>query len=318
MKKKIICFAILGMFLLLSSIPLLVIGQKVETTEKTSSIGDDLPDLTIEIKFDRYLNFGRQIQFNYCIYNKGTGYAPKSWVVFRIYGDLEEDSYPHFNRFGPEGFTPGKVHSGTLSVPTSTLTGNIIKAVIDPVYTKDYRWPELNPDPKYGLIFESNEDNNIDTVFVPKARSRNTINQGGLIDNINVELIGTPMLLVVMNIWDILRPGQPSVISYLDIDTVNNNDEKVTLNAHLIVDTRDGRTIFENTITDNIPAKHGGSMPFSFNRDTLVQQSYLTGIFDATLELYVEEDGSQKTLSFKGFFFNYGSIVFNPRGKVIG
>ena len=47
MKKKIICFAILGMFLLLSSIPLLVIGQKVETTEKTSSIGDDLPDLPI-------------------------------------------------------------------------------------------------------------------------------------------------------------------------------------------------------------------------------------------------------------------------------
>jgi hypothetical protein len=171
MQKKIIVICILGMFLLLSCSALSTVGQKVETSEQTQTTGDDLPDLTIEIKFDIYLAFGRQIQFNYWIYNIGTGTAPKSWVVFRIYGDLEEDSYPHFFRFGPEGFAPGKTHSGTLSVPTSTLTGNKITAFVDPPYSEDYPYTDVNPDPVYGLIKESNEDNNKDTVEIPRARS---------------------------------------------------------------------------------------------------------------------------------------------------
>jgi len=314
MKKNMMSMSILSMFLLLSVLPITTIGQNVETSEQTQTTGDDLPDLTIEL----------EITTNYWWYimktivrNEGTADVPAGTRI--VVSIRNEDDRLCSKSIFSELLRPGEGFESEYWWPMGdgAIAGKEIITVVDPLGDSWHPHPEYDPDPEYGLIIELNEDNNIDTVFVPKARSRNTISQGGLIDNINVELIGTPMLLVVMNIWDIIRPGQPSVISYLDIDSVNNNDEKVTLNAHLIVDTRDGRTIFENTITDNIPAKHGGSMPFSFNRDTLVQQSYLTGIFDATLELYVEEDGSQKTLSFKGFFFNYGSIVFNPRGKVI-
>ena len=315
MKKKIMSISILGMFLLLSVLPISSIGKNIETSKHIKISGDDLPDLTLNLEVTTYYWW---YIMKTILRNEGTADVPAGTRI--VVSIRNEDDRLCSKSIFSEPLRPGEGFESEYWWPMGdgAIAGKDIVAVVDPPGDSWHPHPEYDPDPVYGLIIELNEDNNIDTVFVPKARSRNTINQGGLIDNINVELIGTPMLLVVMNIWDILRPGQPSVISYLDIDSVNNNDEKVTLNAHLIVDTRDGRTIFENTITDNIPAKNGGSMPFSFNRDTLVQQSYLTGIFDAILDLYVEEDGSQKTLSFKGFFFNYGSIVFNPRGKVIG
>lgn len=42
---------------------------------------------------------------------------------------------------------------------------------MDPVWEEKYVWPALNPDPEYGLIQESDEDNNFDTKTVPRARS---------------------------------------------------------------------------------------------------------------------------------------------------
>ena len=66
---------------------------------------------------------------------------------------------------------PGLPESTKLEFNKLRWRGHEITAIIDPPYEEDYPWKELDPDPIYGLIIESNEDNNFDGYIFPKIFS---------------------------------------------------------------------------------------------------------------------------------------------------
>ena len=166
----------------------------------------------------------------------------------------------------------------------------------------------------------------IGTAILPLASAINDVDkelysttEGDLIDNIYpVHLYGTDLFEIIVSLYLTLRNEQENVVPYLNIDLTNRNEISITIDEHLIITNRDGNTIFDDMYTEKIPAywSTGGS-PYLINHDVLKEHNYLTGFFKATLELFIKEDGSHKTIAFNGFFFNYGSIVLNPEGKVI-
>lgn len=169
MKKKIISIGILGMFLLLSCSALSTVGQKVETIEQTQTTGDDLPDLTIIVEY--YMKLFWQIEFRVSVSNEGTGTIPAgTYLVYRFFSTPEEDFC--FVMQTEHDLKPGDCKDLYVPIPTKVLKGNILTAVVDPPDYEGYCWPELDPDPVYGLVQESNEDNNVDRCFIPpRARS---------------------------------------------------------------------------------------------------------------------------------------------------
>lgn len=165
----------------------------------------------------------------------------------------------------------------------------------------------------------------ISSIILPVAGATSEIdvktvitNENGLIDNIYpVHLYGTSWLEIITSVYLTLMTKQENVVSYINYDLTNRNDVSITVDEHLIITTNDGNTLFDDTYIEKIPAYSDTGGTTFFNRDVLEEHNYLTGFFKATLEVYIQEDGSHKTLAFNGFFFNYGSIVFNPNGKVI-
>lgn len=169
MKKKIISIGILGMFLLLSCSALSTVGQKVETSEQAVTNVEDLPDLTIEIKLT-YRKIGDYYRFEEWIRNEGTSTIPAGvYIVTRYFSTSGEGSWGKYPLANP--LNPGGTVYAIGSFPRENFEGKVMTAVVDPPASDDYPWPELNPDPVYGLIKESNEDNNFYDCSIPHARS---------------------------------------------------------------------------------------------------------------------------------------------------
>ncbi len=109
------------------------------------------------------------------IYNKGTATIPAgTHIVWKI----EEDSkslywikVTPFFPFEPNTSINGFPESQKIKFNKLRWRGHEIKIIVDPPYEEDYPWIELDPDPVFGLIIESNEDNNSDGHIFPKVFS---------------------------------------------------------------------------------------------------------------------------------------------------
>ena len=133
---------------------------------------DDLPDLTIELNItSKFMHW----RVRATIHNKGTATIPAGTpIVWKLEEDEDSLSWVKvtpFYPFEPNMSIPGLPESKKLEFNKLRWRGHEITAIIDPPYEEDYPWKELDPDPIYGLIIESNEDNNFDSYVFPKIFS---------------------------------------------------------------------------------------------------------------------------------------------------
>lgn len=199
MKKKITAIGIIGLFLLTSLTTVSAIDMKAikfELLPETKSIvknHEELPDLTMYVQITNHLFYWELSKF--IIYNNGTAAIPTgtpivSRATITVDGEVEDVFWASVILLCP--FEPG------MSFPVITpyiilrflkikYRGEELKIILDPPLSDDYRWPEYNPDPEYGIVLESNEDNNVYTHVFPKSFSfsRSTSQSINQYDNMN-------------------------------------------------------------------------------------------------------------------------------------
>ena len=133
---------------------------------------DNLPDLTIELNITNELTYWR---IRTTIYNKGTATIPAGtpivWKIEENTKSLYWIKVIPFYPFEPNTSIKGLPESQEIKFNKLRWRGHEIKIIVDPPYEEDYPWIELDPDPVYGLIIESNEDNNSDGHSFPKVFS---------------------------------------------------------------------------------------------------------------------------------------------------
>ncbi|UCD13963.1 MAG: hypothetical protein JSW60_00670 [Thermoplasmatales archaeon] len=125
----------------------------------------DLPDLTIDFEVTQHnLTHWR---FNITIYNEGTTSIPaRTPIVWKLASFRRAFIWGKIITMYP--FKPGDSLNG---IPLGKIItrhkllcfGQRLTATVDPVYSDDYPWKELNPDPEYGIIVELDENNNKDS-----------------------------------------------------------------------------------------------------------------------------------------------------------
>jgi len=171
MKKKIITILVIGMFLLISSTSIIVLGKKTVTSEQKTT-NNDLPDLTIKINVfpSAYIY---QVWATPTIYNQGKTEIPKETVlVWRlVWSDGTTKGWGKMPLGEP--LKPGEkldLWSGPV-LYRSDVAGRKLLAIVDPPGDEHYVWKDLDPDPEYGLIEESNENNNIGSHTFPKVKA---------------------------------------------------------------------------------------------------------------------------------------------------
>ena len=146
--------------------------QTASTSVKAVATTDDLPDLTIVLVIDS--KTGPYYNFETWIYNKGTGTVPAgTYIVTKFFSTPEENQWDYYQLHYP--LNPGENFYTIGNFLVSDFKGEVLTAYVDPLYQDGYP-PIGNPDPVYGLIKESNEDNNIDSWPLPHARSYNLFN----------------------------------------------------------------------------------------------------------------------------------------------
>lgn len=133
---------------------------------------DTLPDLTIEVNINNELTYWR---IRTTIHNKGTATIPAGTpIVWKIEGNGKSLYWVKvipFYPFEPNTSIKGLPENQVIKFNKLRWRGHEINIIVDPPYEEDYPWIELDPDPVYGLIIESNEDNNSDKHSFPKVFS---------------------------------------------------------------------------------------------------------------------------------------------------
>ena len=185
--KKSLALAVILLFISVSVIPstagfsdvsvsMLVAGMEasglMSNKEQVAIRYDDLPDLTIELNItSKFMHW----RVRATIHNKGTATIPAGTpIVWKLEEDEDSLSWVKvtpFYPFEPNMSIPGLPESKKLEFNKLRWRDHEITAIIDPPYEEDYPWKELDPDPIYGLIIESNEDNNFDSYVFPKIFS---------------------------------------------------------------------------------------------------------------------------------------------------
>jgi len=181
--KKITTIGILGLFLFISLTA--VSASNINTIK--SDLGpetkyiiknhDKLPDLQMYIKIRNYPLFNSWGLSKFIVYNKGTATIPKgtpivSRATITLDGEVKDVFWVSVILLSP--FKPGMsfeviTHSTILMFPKEKYKGEELKVILDPPLSDDYRWPEYNPDPEYGIVLESNENNNLYTHTFTKS-----------------------------------------------------------------------------------------------------------------------------------------------------
>ena len=151
------------------------INTNVKKEEK-DLFAADLPDLKIEVKFYKMLLSG-YIEFEIMTYNEGTSTIPAgTWLVWKLFSTPGQRIF-WFRYQITEGndLKPGNWHHSVISFPRTNVSGDVLTAVVDPPYEEGYPWPQFNPDQVYGIIKESNENNNTGSCAIPHVRSYNSL-----------------------------------------------------------------------------------------------------------------------------------------------
>ena len=169
MNKKMIAVGIVGTLLLIGLTSLATAGNEAGELFIEKSSTCEKPDLTLEIEIQtlplRYV-------VHVIIHNEGTAAVPEgAYIVWK----LNDDEYLTIwmKEQLTEPLNPGEsIKSplcGRIEFCKIISSGATITAVVDPVGNCMYNWPELEPHPEYGLICESNEDNNVATIALPNS-----------------------------------------------------------------------------------------------------------------------------------------------------
>ncbi len=140
------------------------------------------------------------------------------------------------------------------------------------------------------------------------------LKNGDLIDDV---ILGCHRTSFAINLILILMDGGDYGTRYIKFRYNNNNDESITLSIRPRVTTLDGTELFYHTWSRTIPANKDYKERIPLTRRHLKDAGYLRGHFNVTLDVYVVDDGSHKTLLYNGFLFNFGALIFNPHGKDI-
>ena len=177
MKNKILAILLVGMFLLTFLTTLSAVGMKAGVSGELNDVkqietnNDDLPDLTIKLKIIPLL---QTYMIKPTVQNKGTATIPKGeYLIYKM--DMPDETQHWWREELFEPLNPGESHNSRVrpGVSKNMIKRREITVVIDPPAEDNYPWPELNPDPVYGLIIESNEDNNVYTGLIPKVKTHN-------------------------------------------------------------------------------------------------------------------------------------------------
>jgi hypothetical protein len=133
-----------------------------------------------------------------------------------------------------------------------------------------------------------------------------TTNENGLIDNIYpINLHDSFLKDIIRNILALPRPDLAQ--GYIMLVLENHNNIDISLDWQLIIITKNGRVIYDDTSNDeSLSAQSGLTYFFGLSRLDLLVNHYLVGPCSITFKLYVQQDGSEKTLAANGFFYNYG------------
>jgi len=141
-------------------------------TKKMTITSNDLPDLKIVLNITSEPTYWR---IRTIIYNNGTATIPAGtpivWKIEVNAKSLYWVKVTPFYPFEPNTSIKGLPESQVIKFNKFRWRGHEIKIIVDPPYEEDYPWIELDPDPVYGLIIESNEDNNYDSYVFPKLFS---------------------------------------------------------------------------------------------------------------------------------------------------
>jgi hypothetical protein len=160
-----------------SSTNILMLATEIETSgltpnEEQVTTYYDLPDLTIELNITSELMHWR---VRTKIHNTGTATISAGTAIVWKLAENEESivwvKVIPYSPFEPNTSISGLPESNKLEFNKLRWRDHEITAIVDPPYEDDYPWEELNPDPIYGLIIESNEDNNFDSYTFPKIFS---------------------------------------------------------------------------------------------------------------------------------------------------
>ena len=142
-----------------------------------------------------------------------------------------------------------------------------------------------------------------------------TVNNKGLMDNINIRCKSTyKSFAMVIFLFKIFNKDCP--LPLIDSSYGNDNHKIVSLNEHYRIKTGDGRLIYEENRTFwNIPPNGIGCHKYiPLLRSHLEEADYLKGPFYMIVDYQVVEDGSHKTLLYRGYFYGIGALLYRQIG----
>jgi len=155
MKRKLVALGIVSLFLVISFSSYSAIGTNKKEIEKEEINEDDLPDLTVELVIDSEDLTSYWLAL--IIHNNGTTAVPAgTYIVAKSVGGYSKEELKN-------ALNPGdsiKYHNRWIYFKNER---DVVRIEVDPPAQDGYPFPELNPNPIYGIIDELNEDNNIGT-----------------------------------------------------------------------------------------------------------------------------------------------------------
>jgi hypothetical protein len=148
------------------------------------------------------------------------------------------------------------------------------------------------------------------TIMIPIVGANSTINEksrtstnSDLIDNFKINLEGTFPKDIF---WNLITISRPDRAQYLMVTIENNNNVYTTMYWQLTITQKNGKTIYtDNHVEDGFPAKSSETYFFGLSRLDLIVNHYLVGPCTITYTLHIQQDGSEKTLTYNGYFHNF-------------
>ena len=158
----------------------------------------------------------------------------------------------------------------------------------------------------------------MNALSIPKNHSKTT-DENDLIDGVDIRGCSGTGFYSFYNWW-FTKTGDDNSTAYLFLTYQNNNHVGIIhLDTFITIMKLDGSSGMQFIDNDEYGFDTGsgvwrGILP---THGDLVEHNYLTSFFKVNIKFTVREDGSSITKLYTGIFLIWGSIIFNPRGKVI-
>jgi hypothetical protein len=147
---------------------------------------------------------------------------------------------------------------------------------------------------------------------VPVMASNETAVSGSLLDKVPIECHGIYPIDIPLSLLNI-------PVYYIRVEFSNDNDVSIDVIEKYLLQTRDGRVLYELTleIPHPIPPHNDVQTQMCTRHTWHTLFNYRFGLFNFTLDFYIKDDGSHVKLLFHGLVFGFGTMIFNPKGEVI-